>query len=374
MKVGIYEQDHFEVAFTVIRLFDYNDNRITIFTNKKTFPRFRELFKEDISRYNWVIENEEGGKLTRFRHLFGLLKKERFELIYLNTISDNHLLYALMLWLLPRTRVVLTVHDINCLFQPDASLGFKSIIRKLGKRCLTRQVSAYNVISDTMLPYLQEKNSLQKSIYSIPGSVYQDRFNRKEIAGYIHLVIPGSIEKKRRNYDEAINLIMEAEQRKLPLRVTFLGAAVDEYGKNILEHLAKIPVSFVQVKYYEISSVPQEEFDKQLDNCHFVYIPSMVETISCENIPEVYGITKSSGSIFDGIKHGKPFIIPERLVVPENISSHCIRYSSFSHLATTLYEYYQNPSLYIQVRDRAIDNSANYTTEKIRAAYKHLFK
>ncbi|MEI9807412.1 MAG: hypothetical protein WDO16_05755 [Bacteroidota bacterium] len=44
-----------------------------------------------------------------------------------------------------------------------------------------------------------------------------------------------------------------------------------------------------------------------MDTAHFVFIPSVIATKICGDIPETYGISKSSGNMFDVIKHAKPF-------------------------------------------------------------------
>jgi hypothetical protein len=46
MRVGIFETDHYEGAYPVIKLFDIPSNELVIFTNPATYQRFSDLFKE----------------------------------------------------------------------------------------------------------------------------------------------------------------------------------------------------------------------------------------------------------------------------------------------------------------------------------------
>src|SRR6185369_6170664 len=55
MKVGIFETEHYEGTYPVIRLFDTPSNKLVIFTTPETYQRFADLFKEETSRYEWVI-------------------------------------------------------------------------------------------------------------------------------------------------------------------------------------------------------------------------------------------------------------------------------------------------------------------------------
>jgi len=373
MNICIYETEHFETAYSLIQLFDQPKNKITILTNQACFAQFEHLLRSELDHYNWIIEEANGTRFRRFRNLYSQLKRQKPGLLYLNTVSNNHFLFAGLLWLLPATRTILTVHDINCLFQPRVSFHIHSWIRYIGKKWLTSQVSIFNVISETMTPYLQKKIRGNKKIYSLPGGIYKGGSRILEIMDHIHLVIPGSIEKKRRNYHDVIKLIEEAEQMKLRLKITLLGGIKDEYGKSILNQISRLRLSSVTVKIYETNEVPQGEFDGQLESSHFLFIPSVIETIVCENIPEVYGITKSSGNIFDAIRHGKPFIVPFGLSVPTNIETSCLLYKDITELVTILNGYFQTPGRYLDIRNKAISNSGNYRVEKIRLKYPELF-
>src|SRR5262245_37754562 len=121
MKTGIFEMEHFEVAYTVIQLFDVPANELVIFTDAATYARFADLFKADVSRFQWEILDRTGGKWRFFSQLYHAAKKHKLDLLYLNTISNNHLLYAWVIGLLRIARVVITVHDINCFFKSRRS-------------------------------------------------------------------------------------------------------------------------------------------------------------------------------------------------------------------------------------------------------------
>src|SRR5262245_21456227 len=120
MKIAIFEKEHFEGAFPVIKLFDRPGNEVTVVTSVETHKRFSDLFGDDMKRFTWEIISRED-KLGFFYSLYEILKRNKPDLLYINTISDNHLLYARVLRRLRLPRVVMTVHDINCLFESRPS-------------------------------------------------------------------------------------------------------------------------------------------------------------------------------------------------------------------------------------------------------------
>jgi hypothetical protein len=117
MKAGIFEMEHFEGSYPVIRLFDMSVNQLVIFTDADTYERFADLFKRDVDRFQWEILDNTGSKWRFFRQLYKAAKKHQLDIFYLNTISNNHLFYAWVIRLLRIARVIVTVHDINCLFK-----------------------------------------------------------------------------------------------------------------------------------------------------------------------------------------------------------------------------------------------------------------
>ena len=54
MKVAIIEKGHFEVAHTLISLFDNGINNITVFTDQETLHQLTFLLNGKSDRYNWA--------------------------------------------------------------------------------------------------------------------------------------------------------------------------------------------------------------------------------------------------------------------------------------------------------------------------------
>jgi hypothetical protein len=344
-----------------------------IFTDAHTYDRFADLFKEAVNRFQWEILDNSGSKWRYFRQLYRSAKKHQLDLFYLNTISNNHIFYAWVIGLLRIPRVVITIHDINCFFKSRWSVNARPLTHHIGKKAIIKRVKEFNVVADTMIDYLRETTHGKKQVHNIPGAVFERGQTTLSLTSPLHLVVPGSLDKKRRDYNQVFDLLQAAETRQLRLHITLLGGYADEYGKGIVQRAAALKTSYATVTVYDTPLVLQDEFDRQLDNAHFIFIPSVVNTAICFDIPETYGLTKSSGNIFDVIKHARPFISPQSLRIPVTLESSCFRYSSIEQLTDFLAGLVQSKNDYGQWQLQALVNSQEYTIAKVRERNPTLF-
>lgn len=366
MNICIFETEHFEIIESVVLLFDTDSNKITVIINDDMQKHFTKTFRKNMSKYNWVVINESKSRAVFFRSLYKALKKNKPDILYLNTISNNHLLFASVISLIPKTRTILTVHDINCLFDSKPGFSIRSIVRHLGKIFLIKKINEFNVLSPTMTSYLQKKVNNRKKIHTIPGAIFNGLKSDLIINDHIRLVVPGCIDKKRRDYDQVFELIKLAEEQKIPLHITLLGGVIDTYGESIIKKARNHSFIHTRIHIHSGYIVDQTEFDKVLDKAHFIYMPVVVNTFMCRNIPEVYGQSKSSGNIADVIKHARPFIAPSTLALPTALQSSCFQYSDIREITDILKQLMNDKSVYLRYQDEAYKNSLEFTLEKIR--------
>lgn len=375
MRVGIFETEHFEGAYPVIKLFDNGQNQITIFTYENCFHQFKFLFADNVHKYNWVVKKKSESKYQFIYRLFKNSRKAKFDVLYLNTIADNHILYALMVTALRGIRIITTLHDINSYFSPGKPSGFRRLVRYIGKRFLVISVEEFNVVSSTMVEYLQAKLSSSKKVHCVPGSVYEGRGENSvlQLTSQLRIVVPGTIDVRRRNYDSVFKLLELANQKNIPLTMVLLGGSTGAYGGSVLEKCKQYALRNINLQFFETEVVDQPVFDEEMDRAHLVFIPSVIDTILGDGVPEKYGLSISSGNIFDIIKHAKPFIAPFELRIPENLESSCFKYSGLHEVIAFLQNIAENKSEYITWREKAIENSDHYTVENIRGKNTSLF-
>jgi hypothetical protein len=304
--------------------------------------------------------------------LYKRLKNQDPDVLWLNTVASNHLLWAFTLSFLHLKRIILTVHDINCLFEYRLGFSFRRVIIYWGKKWLIKRVSEFNVISDTMITYLRQ-HLAEKKIHNVPGAVFEDLHTSQALQEKLQIVIPGCIDQRRRNYEQVFELASIAEKEKIFLKLILLGGYWNKYGKEMIDRANKFHSKFCQIDGYQTKVVNQDEFDKQMNAAHFVFIPSAIHAKICGDTSEEYGKTKSSGNIFDVIKHAKPFIVPAALTIPANLQTSCFKYNSHGDILDLLKKIKVTPGYYDQWQKNALENSRQYTIEKVRERNPGLF-
>lgn len=376
MNIGIFETEHFEGSYPVIRLFDNGKNDITIFSYDEAYEQFRHLFPEEPNKYSWTVKPANRSKYLFIRDMYREIKRKKISLVYLNTVSNNFIVYALFVLLLRRKRVILTIHTINTHFELKPSLNPRRIIRYIGKRVLLSLVKEFNVVALTMVTSLANKLPKNKKVYCVPGAVFEESQSRQTqptVTTHINIVIPGTVDGRRRDYEQAIDLVFLFEQQQIPSTITFLGRFYEGYGKRILERIKTLRLKTARLNYYEFATVAQPEFDRVMNEANFVFIPSVLTTVIEDGVTEQYGITMSSGNLFDVIKHAKPFIIPEPLKVDAFLEKSCFRYRNVEDIAMFIASVKNDPGKYGGMLQDALEASRNYTIEKVRERNTGLF-
>jgi len=371
MRIGIFETDHFEVTCATIRLFDHDQNNITVFTYEKSYRQLQFLLQHDMHKYEWIVKPEQQSKRRFINTIYNETKQRKIDLLFLNTITDNHLLYAWMIRRLKKVRVVVTLHDINNFFQFQPTFSLRRLIRIIGRRQLIRAVDEFNVIALTMVDHLKKKLPPGKQVHSLPGGLFDASAisNTPAPRHQVRIVVPGTVDERRRNYDQVFELLALCEKKAIPVMMILLGGYDAEHGKRILEKCK----AYKNIRYYDAAIVDQPEFDKEMNEAHLVFTPSVINTIILDGVTETYGISISSGNLYDVVRHAKPWIIPQALTIPANMENGCIRYATVEDLLPHLQRLLREPSYYLELSNHALNHAARYTKEQVRLRNPSLF-
>lgn len=373
MRIGIFETEHFEGAYPIIKLFDNGKNDITIFTYEKPYRQFKYLFQDDLQRYSWVVKEENESRYRFIYRIYKESKKRNIELLYLNTILDNHFFYVWMIRRLSNLRIIVTLHAINNHFYFKPAFSLRRWVRNTGKKQMIRSVKEFNVVSSTMISYLQSFLPAHKKVYALPGAVFEGRhvlLPAPSPGEPIKLVVPGTVDVRRRNYEAIFELLEQCNGRSIPISIVLLGGYYGEAGKAILQKCKAYAANHNNLHFYETEVVDQPEFDRVMNDAHFVFIPSVIDTVLSDDIEERYGQSISSGNLFDIIKHAKPFIVPAALALPADLKGSAITYNTVAEIVDMLP---QHISRYEEFARKAVTSSQHYTIEEIRKKYPTLF-
>lgn len=372
MKIALFDTGHFETAYTLIRLFDQPGNQLTIFTNGQTAGILKDMLLDDQDRFDWIVIDRWISNWNYFLYTKDQLATIRPDLIYLNTIDRGDIFYAILLNILPHTRVILTIHDVNCFFYKGRFPALKDMLKYTGRKWLMREVESLNVNTDTMVPYLRARTNNRIPVLHIPGAVFENvHFTPTD--GRIRLVVPGSIDQKRRNYDDVFLLAELCEEAALPVDITLAGGYMNPYGKSVIMKSNQWKGEHCRIAVYSGEMVPQPEYDSVMRNAHFIFTPIVVNTKICGDIPEIYGITKSSGSISDAMRHAKPIIVPENYKITPKLESSCFSYRSLTEVTALLYKIFNQPAHYSQWQNNALKNAEWFSISAVRERNVSLF-
>lgn len=369
MKVAIFETQHPEVAYPVTRLFDNGTNHITIFSYEEAYGPLKHLLAEQYNRYDWIIKKERQSKVSFIYTLYQQTKKRKIQVLYLDTVTDNFIFYAIMIFFSKKVRVILTIHSINNFFDHKFSFSLRRIIRTIGKKMLLRVTKEFNVISAPSVKYLKSKLPERKKVHCIPNAIFEKtsyRQSQSPVSEKINIVIPGTVEKRRRNYDQAFELIAKLKNENIPFSITFLGKLSGNYGQEVLAKCKDWNSQNNNINYYEGTGVDQAEFDRVMNEATVIFMPLVIHTIVDDDIIEICGVSSTSGNITEVIRHAKPFIIPGELAIDPCLEKSCFRYSSTENIVSFISRIYQDPAYYHTLLEAAWEASEHFTIENIR--------
>lgn len=377
MRVGIFETEHFEGAYPIIRLFDNGKNEITIFTYETSYRQFRFLFGDQIDRYHWIVKGSEETRYHFMLRIYRETRSRKIGLLYMNTITDNHLFYALLIFFLHQTRIIATLHNINAYFMFKPAFSLRRWVRYIGKRSFIKTVKEFNVVADTMVSYLKGHLPAYKKVYSLPGAVYEMTTpypcSSPAATGIVRIVVPGSVDGRRRDYEQVFDLLDACNLQGIAISIVLLGGFNGDYGQMVLEKCRSYTQQQANLLYYDTHIVDQPEFDRVMNEAHIVFIPTVIDTILVDGIQETYGQSISSGNLFDIIKHARPFMAPAALRLPDNLKSSCIPYHSVDDIVSFLQNYLRDDALFRLLSKNAEQNSQQYTIAKVRERNPTLF-
>jgi hypothetical protein len=226
-----------------------------------------------------------------------------------------------------------------------------------------------------MAETLRKKLKGNKKIHCLPGSIYEPPVHEDipEIINGIKIVVPGSIDTRRRNYEIVFDLLEACNKLSLPVHVTLLGGFYGGHGTQILQKSKAYSMKYKNLEFYETDLVEQAEFDRLMKEAHLVFIPSVIETIIHDGVKETYGVSLCSGNMYDIARHARPFIAPVALYFDFYLENSCIRYASLEEIIYQIENLLTTPGRYALLHQHAKAASMNYTVDEVRKRNTDLF-
>lgn len=360
MNAGIYDTEHFETAYTLIKILDTGCNKITIFTTTDLAPILRKMLGNEGADYNWFFLKRN--KLINSYIIYKHCRTNKIDHLFLNTVSQHHILFGILCVILKRVKTVLTIHDANSFFKPAYKMTLRSILQYLGKKLLAKKITVFATLLSSTKQYIQETFKPKQSIVCISGSFFEtESYQAQHANSTLKIVIPGSVDLRRRNYNFILELLPHLNTKNR-IEIVFLGGV--ERNNKILVQFKAFNSAMVKIKTYDQLFIDTEEYERQIRTCDFILAPVQKFFQGESIVPEEYGLSKSSGSFFDAVRFGKPLIIGTDITIPEEIEKQCIRYQSVYELAAFFESV--NSDNKLRYNEMALSNALNFTLENIR--------
>jgi glycosyltransferase involved in cell wall biosynthesis len=369
MKIGIFETDHFEGAYPKIRICDNGKNKITLIVNSEMETQLQEILGSQTEHFHWITKGNTESKRVFISRLSKILPELNLDLLIFNTIADNFFFYAQLINKIPRTHVMLHVHDVNNIFLPDFTFPPKRLFRFLGKKLLVNRIDSVSVYEEAMVDYLKEAIKIKLPIYWIPGAIYETTSINIPIKAdkkSLRIVVPGSIDILRRDYGLVLTVYSQLRETGANVELVLLGAPCGKYGETILKKCISLNEKWGGGLVWYENFVPNSEFDIQMKAADIVLLPVLPSTSIFDGITEIYGITKSSGGMSDMVKWAKPGVVPKDFRYAQRLDSSILSYQNPAELVKILIDLQINKDKMIALQKNALENASYFTIQKLR--------
>ncbi len=358
INVCIVELDfHHDSLDSLLKIIEDSNYTIHVFTTKKNMALLKGI------QYNEAITFHLLNSFSKY--LFLRKNSEFFEksdVIFINTIASD---FGAYLALKQPSKIILRIHNINKQFNPNRSVFFpnsllyiwkfssyfvRQVVFKLFpiyRRIINKRIQHFTFSDDGLKEYVLSKKYLpaEKIIPSLPFKVFASTTKPAVFEGKLCITIIGAIDKKRRDYSaviDALNEIYLVDKLDINVELTILGNSTGDYGEFVKSELAKIDHPSLTCKFYT-TRVQESDFLAVMNASHIIISP-IAEEAKAEIYREIYGTTKTSGSILDFMKFGIVTLTPAYYSPPKELESFIIKYSNGEHLAKVLTELYENPA------------------------------
>lgn len=330
-RIGILEIgsiNHYTYLFTLIRICSSAGFDITIFCSielKKTLIK-SGYFDNDL----FIISKKEHEKNYLFLKRIKIYANEKLDLFWINTYQFSIKYTLFYFFVFPNVFSIITIHDVKTWL--SNSINIIEIIKKptsvvffLSRKIIFSKFNALAVLEPQFKIWIEEKTRIKKRVYVLPFSLCEFcsieqskiQFNK------INIVIPGTITNSRRDY---ISLVSAIENYSFnSLNFFFAGKVVDSTGLEIFSKLKL--TSLINKIYLYDDFISESTFKEILINSHFILV-NINRFFKTDGFQEEYGLTKSTGGIWNCIRFSKPGLIPNWMSTPQINESSLIRYDA----------------------------------------------
>jgi hypothetical protein len=381
VKVGILElQRHVPIIYTFAKIFKMKDTKVTIFTTKELYLRLKAYLKDEKNFYIILKEDDESN-----RNFIKRVKKicdRKIDLLFVNTIHETLLDLICYLDFSNNFKKVLLIHHVNAWLKPyivfDLLHPIKTIDTNLSsaliKGFILPKFDAINVIYHPLKNYIRKNTNYNGEIFTLPTSIYENNKNiqRSSDIDKLYIVIPGLIQRHRKNYEPVISAFEKLFQKyKDKIKLFIPGLPVGKFGFSIYKKFEEMKNKGYDIKIFD-HFVPDKVFNDILSKSDIIIAPIRVDTRADGNIKEIYGKTVGSGIVFNAIQYAKPIITPSNFEILTELSSSNISYSNDVELEKIIENIILKRGELEKLNEQAYQNSKKFALENLQSYFEEI--
>ncbi|MDT8412238.1 MAG: hypothetical protein RQ875_07250 [Vicingaceae bacterium] len=363
MKVAIIEINHYQYGLTMSEIFE--DYERFFFVTQDMYNKMHQYNSELCKGEFLIIDDIE----KNCNEIIQVCNKEAIDLFILNPIFDKFE-FALKICENIFCKKIITIHNLN--FWLNAR--FRTL-KYYKERKLKQKIVAnidYIVVEEMVYDYLKNYKPIllkKHKFLSIPFTLANKQKNKKfqKENTILKIVLPGSIHKDRRRYEDVIETIHFFAKKQANITFSFAGKAIADYGKWVVSELDKANKIHPGIaKYFPIEELTTPDmFLKEMETSDLVLSTSIKE-FKALGTTEYIGKTKSTGTVHDMTCFQLPGLLPKHLEIPGNLKGSVFNYSGANELKEILQNLLDKPELLNDWKKQAAINSTYFTAAEIK--------
>lgn len=336
----IEEGNHIECIESICQVFKYLKNyQLNLF-----LPRalLKQLQKEYGNYKFYDLDN------SLVRNNLGKLLKPS-SLVFIETLQKNLSFYSQLKLVVP---VLLRIHNVNAwlcrkkLYYANIIYLLKVIFRDniLNQEAkyrdiILKKINYVNFCDGTIRDYVVVNKMINSNkILYFPAGIFYNTGKKFPKNVLPRIVIPGTVEKKRRDYQLIIRALQKAVRlnNQLKLEIILLGKANSAEAVKIINNLKNISGN-IKIIFYK-NDVPQSEFKKIMTAADLMLAPIILKTAySCYS--EYYSLSKSSGQYNDAVRYGLTGVFPAAYRTDAKLNGLYEKYKNLADLVRIILKY-----------------------------------
>ena len=327
--IVVYETTHHENLPALLDCCEMRFPRVVVFLKEVSY---RNITGSGDPAARWlktrfIIQRERESNRRFITRLFRYLREHRCSHLHLATQDNNLLLWALRLTAAPEVQVSLTVHEVNAFFTRPFN-GPRNWTETLAKPLLRRRIRHFHFF----LPAMAERfKSLMPQAVTVflPSRFYDSSApypapNTRSTPGDARpfaIVIPGSVDPNRRDYDTVLQALDSWSGP--PLQLVLLGDSSGDFGRTLVAKLR----SLAELRAHQ-GYIPETTYEQEIRDSDVLWSPLRIHKTGARDNPETYGRTTASGLTADILLNNIPALVPDELVLPGPFRPALLPYSS----------------------------------------------